>query len=52
MNPTDSEKTKQRFADDPVSYLRYIKSIDTEMSHRFGMYLNGTPEFYAAIEVL
>ncbi|KIW16980.1 hypothetical protein PV08_04171 [Exophiala spinifera] len=44
-----SEKTKQRFAEDPEAYLRYIKSIDTEMSHRFRMYLNGTPEFYAAI---
>lgn len=46
-----SEKTKQRFAKDPKTYLRYIKSIDTEMSHRFRMYLNGTPEFYAAINV-
>lgn len=48
---TDSEETKKRFAEDPEAYLQYIKSIDTEMSKRFRMYLNGTPEFYAAINV-
>ena len=46
-----SENTKKRFAEDPESYRQYIKSIDTEISHRFKMYLNGTPEFYGAINV-
>ncbi|KAM3419709.1 putative sterigmatocystin biosynthesis monooxygenase stcW [Cercospora zeina] len=45
-----SEKTKKRFVENPEAYLRYIKSIENEISHRFMMYLNGTPQFYAAIE--
>lgn len=47
----DSELTKQKFRENPEYYLHYIKAIDAELTQRFRLYLNGTPEFMGGIEV-
>lgn len=39
-----SEETMQRFKDDPKFYLAYCKAIESELTSRFRMVLNGSPE--------
>jgi hypothetical protein len=42
---------KERFMKDPDLYLRYCKSIESEMNVRFKLILNNTPDAIAAKEV-
>jgi cation diffusion facilitator CzcD-associated flavoprotein CzcO len=39
-----SEKTKQRFRDDPTFYLSYCKAIESELSVRFKFMINGSED--------
>ncbi|KAH8890173.1 FAD/NAD(P)-binding domain-containing protein [Thozetella sp. PMI_491] len=39
-----SSDQKQAFAQDPASYLRYCKGIESELNQRFKLILNGTKE--------
>lgn len=42
---------KERFASDPEYYLRYCKSIESELNVRFKLILNDTPEATHAKQV-
>ncbi|KAJ5964122.1 uncharacterized protein N7479_003998 [Penicillium vulpinum] len=45
-----TEEQKKAFRDDPESYLRYSKMIESELNQRFKFILNGTPEAEGAKE--
>ncbi|CAH0020174.1 unnamed protein product [Clonostachys rhizophaga] len=45
-----SSAQKQKFAQDPASYLQYCKAIESELNQRFKFILNGTQESAQAKE--